>query len=160
MECRWYKAADGNRTIELVCQNNPSSRFFKIIHWKIMPPRKCLALEAQCVCATASRPPAPQVVRTLRRRPKGLSVQVRKTVLCVLCVKSAILDHNNGAMVLWSFWMYQMDQHKCKFTARHAPLHNVCKVLVLLLLNMNLQIGLHYFVQKIIIELQSMSFVF
>ena len=122
-------------------------------------PENAVALEAQCVCATASRPPAPKVVRTLRRRPKGLSVQVRKTVLCVLCVKSAILDHNNDAMVLWSFWMYQMDQHKCKFTARHAPLHNVCKVLVLLLLNMNLRIGLHYFVQKII-EQQSMSFAF
>ena len=80
-------------------------------------------------------------------------------LFCVYCVKSAILDHNNDAMVLWSFWMYQMDQHKCKFTARHAPLHNVCKVLVLLLLNMNLQIGLHHFVQKII-ELQSMSSVF
>lgn len=122
-------------------------------------PENAVALEAQCVCATASRPPAPKVVRTLRRRPKGLSVQVRKTVLCVLCVKSAILDHNNDAMVLWSFWMYQMDQHKCKFTARHAPLHNVCKVLALLLLNMNLQIGLHHFVQKVI-ELQSMSSVF
>lgn len=33
-------------------------------------------LEAHCQCATASRPLAPKMVRTLRRRPKGLSVLV------------------------------------------------------------------------------------
>ena len=32
--------------------------------------------QAHCQCATASRPLAPKTVRTLRRRPKGLSVLV------------------------------------------------------------------------------------
>ena len=82
-------------TIELVCHGKQSLR--SSIGRSCLP--KHAALEAQCVCATASRPPAPKVVRTLRRRPKGLSVQVRKTVLCVLCVSSAILDHNSNAMV-------------------------------------------------------------